>query len=101
MGPNGTSVLKQSHDERPITAILCLMLRRFLIEDFNSTKQLELISVLKDIVTLRSVAGSPLKWVALFDFILGNKFKLIWSHGDVVVEKIPLSQDTRPFSLDI
>ena len=101
MSPNGTSRLKHSHDERQISAILCPMLRRFLVEDFDSTEQLELIPLLKEIVIQRSVPGSSLKKLALFDFELGSKFKLIWSYGDVVVKKVSLSRDTQPFSLDI
>ena len=101
MGPNGTSVLKQSHDEGRISAILCPMLRCFLVEDFDSTELLELTPVLKDIVTLRSVAGSPLKHFALFDFELRRKFKLVWSSGAVVVKNVPLSRGTRPFRLDM
>ena len=103
MGPNtnGTSALGQSYDEGPISTILCPLLRQFLVEDFDSTEQLELIPVLKDIVTLRSAAGSPLERFALFDFVRGSKFNLIWSRGGVVVEKISLSRDTQPFHLDI
>ena len=98
---NGTSALGQSYDEGPISTILCPLLRQFLVEDFDSTEQLELIPVLKDIVTLRSVAGSPLKKFALFDFLLGRKFKLIWSDGGVLVKKISLSWETQPFHLAI
>ena len=101
MGPNGTSVLKQPHDERRVSAILCPMLRRFLIEDFDSTEQLELIPVLKDVVTLRSVAGSPLKRLILFDFELRSKVKLVLRNGAVVVKTNSLSRSTQRFRLDM
>ena len=101
MGPNGTSVVRQSSDEGQKSVILCPMLRSFLIEEFDSTEQLELIPVLKDVVTLRAVGGSPLTTFTLFDFVLGRKFELVGSHGSFVVKNVALSGDSKPFRLEI
>ena len=101
LGPNGTSVVRQFSDEGQKSVILCPMLRSFLIERFDSTKQLELIPVLKDVVTLRAGGGSPLKRFTLFDFALGRKFKLIGSFGSFVVNNIALSGNSKPFRLEI
>ena len=101
MGPNGTSVVRQSSDKGQKSVILCPMLRSFLIEEFDSTKQLELIPVLKEVVTLRAVGGSPLKRFTLFDFALGRKFRLVGSHGNFVVNNVALSGNSEPFRLEI
>ena len=101
MAPNETSAVKQSSNEGQKSVILCPMLRSFLVEEFDSTEQRELTLVLKDVVTLRAVGGSPLKGFTLFDFALGRKFELIGSRGSFEVENVALSGDHEPFKLAI
>ena len=61
MGANKTSGLKQTSDEEQTLALLCPRLQRIEIEVDSSPVQPELMPILKDIVTLRSEYGSPLK----------------------------------------
>ena len=98
---NENSAMEQSRDEVQKSVVLCPMLRSFLIEGFSSTVQLELVHVLNDIVTLRAEGGSPLNRFTLFDFALRRQFELIGSHGRFVVKSAALSDDYKPFRLDI
>ena len=101
MGATKTPVRKQSSDEGRKSVILCPALENFLVEEFDSTEQLGLVPVLKDVVTLRRVGGSPLKWFSLFDFTLRRKFELIGSHGRFMVKDVALERDAKPFRLEI
>ena len=101
MRPNETSAVEQSSDGSQNSVILCPVLRIFLIEEFDSTEQLELIPILKEMVTLRASGGSSLKRCTLFDIELGRMFKLIGDHGSFVVKNVALSRDHKPFRLDI
>jgi len=63
MDPNGPSVLKQPGGGGQISGILCPMLNSILIEEFDPTKQLELIPVLNEVITLHVV---DIPWKVLF-----------------------------------
>ena len=88
-----------SHDEGRISPILCPKLKYLLIEGWGPTEPVELIPVLKRIVTHRAVCGFPLQWFTFSAVKFGRVFKLISSDGSFVVE---MGEDGyRPFSLDI
>ena len=99
MYPNETAGLVQSHDEGRISPILCPMLRSLLIEGCDPTKRVELIPVLKQIVTLRAVCWSPLKRFTLSAIQFGRKFELIGSQGGLVVDMGSLDEYAAPFRL--
>ena len=101
MHPNETAGLVQSHHEGQVSEILCPMLRSLLIEECGATERVEeLIPVLKQVVTLRSVCGSPLERFNLASFEFG-RFELIGSEGGFVIEMESLDEDAEPFELDI
>ena len=102
MHPNETTGLLQSHHEGQASAILCPMLRSLLIEECGATERVEeLIPVLKQVVTLREVCGSPLERFNLASFEFGREFELIGSEGGFVAEMEPLDEDAESFELDI
>jgi hypothetical protein len=55
------SGLNQSSEEGQILDVICPRLGRLHIEGVGITRQPDLMPVLKDIVTLRAMVGSPLK----------------------------------------
>ena len=61
MHPNETAGLMRSNDEGQISAILCPTLKSLLIEGCGPTEPVELIPILKQVVTLRALCGSPLE----------------------------------------
>ena len=101
MDSDGTSASRQSCDEAQKSTILCPMLRELLIEECDLTDQIELISVLEKVVTLRGVAGYPLKTFTFSDFRCHKRFELIGSNGGFVLEQGVLGEDDEPFRLDI
>ena len=101
MHPKETTGLMQPHDECQISPILCPMLRSLLIERCGPPKPVELIPVLKQVVTLRAVCGSPLKRFTFSSIELGTKFELIGSQGCFVAEIGSMDEDAKPFRIDI
>jgi len=103
MSANGTFGLNLPSGEGQISAILCPMLKSLLIEGVVPTDQPELIPVLKEVVSLRAMGGSPLKRFTFYEFwpAAGNKFELIGRDGSVSIEKIGLNDDDKPFGLEI
>ena len=101
MYPNETAGLMQSHDDGRISAILCPMLRSLLIEGCDPTERVELIPVLKQVVTLRAMCWSTLKRFTLTVIEFGRKFELIGSQGGLVTEMDSLDGNFVPFRLDI
>ena len=95
------AVLMQSYDEAHISTILCPMLSSLLIEEWDPTEHVELIPVLKQVVTLRVVRCSPLTRFTLSAINLPRKFELIGSKGGLVTEMGSMDEDSEPFSLDI
>ena len=96
MGSNGNS-----SNEGHKSVILCPMLRSFLVEDFDSTVQPELIPVLKGVVTLRALTGSPLERFTLSAIEFGRKFELIGSQGGFMMEMDSLDENAKLFRLGI
>ena len=87
-----------SHYEGHIS-LLCPTLRRFWIEGFDPTEQRELMPVLKEVVILRAVSGSPLEMFTFYDLALGRMIELIGSHGNFVVKEDEYYEG--PFDLEI
>ena len=98
---NETAELMRSHDEDRISRILCPTLRSVLIEGCGPTERVELIPILKQVITLRAVCGSPLERFTLSAIEFGRKFELIGSQGDFVAEMDSLDEDAKPFKLYI
>ena len=101
MHPNENATLMESHDEGQISQILCPMLRSLLIEGCSPEEPVELIPVLKQVISLRAEFGSPLKRFTLSAIEFGRKFELIGSQGEFVVEIDYPDEDTKQFRLDI
>ena len=101
MYPNEAAALMQSQEKGRIFSILCPMLRGLLIEGCDPTERVELIPVLKEVVTLRAMCSSPLKRFTLTAIEFGRKFELIGSQGGLVTEMDSLDEPLKPFRLDI
>ena len=99
--PNETTRLMQSYDEGRILPILCPMLTNLLIEDYDPTEPVELIPILKEVITLRAMCSSPLKRFTLTAIKFGRKCELIGSQGGLVTEMDSLDEPFKPFRLDI
>ena len=101
VGENSVSGLKQgSCREGHIPPMLCPMLKGLFIEGFDPMAQPGLL-VLKEVVTLRAVGGSPLQAFTFSQFQSnrGTEFKLIRKDGSFGMEIVPLPVDARPFEL--
>jgi hypothetical protein len=101
MHPSDAAGLIHSHNEGQISAVLCPMLRRLIIEECDLEQRLELMPVLYQAVTLRAACGSPLKKITLFDFELRKKTTLIGSHWSFVIETVVLDENAESFRLNI
>ena len=99
--PNEIAGPMQSHDEGRVSPLLCPMLRSLLIEGCDPTERVELIPVLKQVVTFRVVRGSPLRRFTLTAIEFERKFELNGSQGGLVTEIDSLDEDAKPFRLDI
>jgi len=84
--------------EDHIPEVLCPRLESLQIEYFSPTFQPELMSVLKTIVTLRPIAGSPLKSFTFYDCNPNRKWELIGRDGSFMMEEVVPAQS---FKLDI
>ena len=96
METQGISALDKKSGEHHRSPVLCPKLESLQIEDVDLTKQVELIPVLRKIVTLRAVVGSPLK---SFTFMGSErKWELIGTDGRLTMEEVfPATE----FRLDI
>ena len=101
MHRNETAGLMQSDNEGQMLPILSPMLKNLLIEECDLTARPELIPILKQVVTLRAVCGSPLKRFTLSAIEFGREFELIGIHGSFVAKMVFLDKNAKPFSLDI
>jgi len=102
MDLNETFAPVQSRLVGRASAFLCPMLTSLCIEGLDPTKRRELIPVLKEVVIIRAVGGSPLKTFTLYYFQKGRgKWELIGSNGSFVVERVRLRQVVGPFELKI
>ena len=95
--------LNQSCWEGQKLGIVCPLLQRVQVEDTEPSEPPDLTHVLKDVVTLRRVCGSPLKSFTVYTFSPkpGRKFELIGMNGGFTMEETVLSEDTHRFELDI
>jgi hypothetical protein len=93
-GPNGLT---------QIPTVLCPMLKSLQVEGVDPTEQSEMMHVLRVVVMLRAVEGSPLKW---FTFVVfqpgpGSVFEMIGEDGSLTMEKTLLDEGVEPFELAI
>ena len=99
MKVQGTSGVNQSSQENPISGVLCPRLGSLRIEGIRLTAQPKLMPVLKDIVTLRAIVGSPLKSFTLYFLgCPGKKWELIGRDRRFKLEEVVPAQE---FQLDI
>jgi hypothetical protein len=68
--------------------IFCPRLESLQIDGISLTKQPELMPVLKDIITLRADAGSPLKSFTFYDYRCIQKWELIGRDGSFIMEEV-------------
>jgi len=101
MEANGTSGLKGTSGEGLTLALLCPRLKYIWIEGQDPSVEPELIPILKDIVTLRAMYGSPLKKFTFFDFWPkpGSKTELIGRDQSFTMGACVLEEEE--FELDI
>jgi len=84
--------------EDQIPEVLCPRLESLQIEYISPTDQPELMPVLKNIVTLRAIIGSPLKSFTFYDDYPDKKWELIGRDGCFTMEEVVPAQG---FKLDI
>ena len=84
--------------EGQIPEVLCPRLESLQIEGINLTGEPELMPVLKNIVTLRAIIGSPLKSFTFYDDYPDKKWELIGRDGSFIMEEV---DPARSFELDI
>ena len=101
MHPDENALPIHSHDEGQISPILCPMLSSILTEDWDPTEQVELIPVLKQVVTLRSTCCFPSKQFTLSAITYRGKFRLIGSQGSLETEMDSMDEYAEAFSLEI
>ena len=100
-GENSVSGLKKgSCGKGHVPPMVCPMLKGLFIEGVDPKEQPGL-PVLKEVVTLRAVGGSPLQTFTFSQFQpeCGTEFKLIRKDGSFGMEIVPLPVDARPFEL--
>jgi len=84
--------------EGQILKVLCPRLESLQIEDITPTVEPGLMPVLKNIVTLRAIHGSPLKSFSFYDGGDEKMWELIGRDGSFIMEEVV---PARPFQLDI
>ena len=94
MDTNGISGLKHASGEVHSLALLCPRLQSLQIEWKVPSIQSELVSILKDVVTLRAECGSPLKNFTFHNLCKpGGMFELIERDGSFTMENIALDEE--------
>jgi hypothetical protein len=103
MDANETSGLKETSVEGRALSLLCPRLQSLRIEGQDPSVEPGLISILKDIVTLRAELASPLKsfTFSMFRPKPGSLFELVRTNGSFMIERIDLPDEARKFELDI
>jgi len=84
--------------EDQIPEVLCPRLESLQIEHISPTVRPELMPVLKSIVTLRAIIGSPLKSFTFYDYYPEKKWELIGRDGGFTMKEVVPAQS---FKLDI
>ena len=98
LGPSG---LNQSTSEGQKSGVLCRRLESLQIEGISPADQAELMPVLKDIVTLRAIIGSPLKSFTFYHDEYPaepQKWQLIGKNKSFMMEEVVPAER---FALDI
>ena len=89
MDAHGISVLNQSDREGRAFRVFCPALKSLQIEGIRPPTQPHLMAVLKDIVTLRAIIGSPLEsFILYFPWRPEKKLELIGRDGSFIMEEI-------------
>jgi len=108
MDANGVSGLKRTSSEGQRLDLLCPRLQSLQIEGQDPSVEPELISILKDIVTLRAECGSPLKEFTFSKFRRsewtfrlkpGTQLELIGRNRRFTMEKFVLPKEVKEFQL--
>ena len=98
----GTSGLHQSSWEGQVSGVLCPRLESLQIEGIPLTwltdEEPELMAVLKDIVSLRAINGSPLKSFTFLSGYPNKRWELIGRDRSFIMEEVVPAQR---FQLDI
>ena len=97
MNAQGTSGLSRSGWEGQISGVLCPRLESLQIEGIRLDRRPEMMPVLKDIVTLRAITGSPLKSFTFYHWP-PKKWQLIGRDRSFIMERVAPAQK---FQLDI
>ena len=101
MNVPGPSALNQSGWKGQISGVLCPKLESLQIEGISPTERAELMHVLKGVVTVRGIIGSPLKSFTFYCYhyqVGSQKWQLIGKDENfMMVEVVP----AEPFVLDI
>jgi len=95
MNAQGTSELTW---EGQIPEVLCPRLESLQIEGIRPTVQPELMPVLKNIVTLHAITGSPLKSFTFYNWNPNQNWELIGRDGSFMMEEVVPGES---FELDI
>ena len=96
MNAQGTSGLNRSSWKGRTSGVLCPTLKSLQIEGIGLTAQPELRSVLKDIVTLRAIIGSPLKsFTFYYPWNPERKLELIGRDGSFFMAAVVRAQGFR------
>jgi hypothetical protein len=93
-----TSGLNQPSWESQISGVLCPRLESLQLESIRLTKEPKIMPILKDIVTLRAIIGSPLKSFTFYAWHPKEKWELIGRDGGFLIETVV---PTLNFQLDI
>jgi hypothetical protein len=103
MGASWTFGLKQTSSEGQTFALLCPRLQSLRVEGQDPSEKPELISILKDIVTLRAKCGFPLNHFtfSVFRSKPGSQFEVVGTNGSFMMERIDLPDEAKEFELDI
>ena len=91
----GPSALNQSSWKGHTSGVLCPRLESLHIQGISFTEQAELMPVLKDIVTLRAIIGSPLKSFTFYFYVHlkgEQKWQLIGRDKSFMMEEVVPAQ---------
>ena len=91
MNVPGPSALNQSSWKGQVSRVLCPRLGNLQIQGVSTAEQAELMPVLKDIVTLRAIIGSPLKSFTFYGYeypAVPHKWQLIGKDKNFMMEEV-------------
>jgi hypothetical protein len=92
MDAQGISEFNQSSPEGQILGVLCPRLQNLQINDISLTEQPELMPVLKEIVILRAILGSPLNRLTFYHRTSEKKWELIGEDRRFIMKEVVSAQ---------